>query len=72
MDHSFGAANAVKRVAEKESLDHEVVWFNLHELRSVLRLAGPGTTEPTADSAPATSGTQSNRHRGSATRGASR
>jgi hypothetical protein len=36
LDHSFGAANAVERVAEKESLDHQVVWFNLHELRSVL------------------------------------
>jgi hypothetical protein len=36
LDHSFGAANAVQRVAAKESLDHEVVWFNLHELRSVL------------------------------------
>ncbi|MEO7351393.1 MAG: hypothetical protein ABIR34_03040, partial [Marmoricola sp.] len=36
LDYSHGSADAVGRVAEKEGLDLEVAWMNLHELRTVM------------------------------------
>ncbi len=36
LDHARGADNAARRAAEEERLDYESVWFNLHELRSVM------------------------------------
>jgi SAM-dependent methyltransferase len=50
LDHSRGADNAVRRVVAEEGLDYETLWFNLHELRSVIaqairvaHLGGPPT-----------------------------